>query len=366
MNAQYTTDNLSATRAYLAAPAHAKFVAATAQLRLAGSTPPWQATGLTVVRGQSYSLFARGQIFWSERYPGLFGGPRFHLWARITPGGRTMNMRSDTDTFIADTDGEIELCIYMGMWDDVYGNLRSEIGLYAPLTGHLDVVIAVYARDPAALFATLDASDIPAPLRHESNRHANPITVPPGWDYLLECGQAEIYRETRLDDIHRIDADASNDQGILRYPVDFPLSPDTTFSWQWRVDEHPSKFREDRAATHDYISVATEFDNGRDLTWIWSCCLDVGTHFACPVKAWAQRETHYVVRSATDTLGKWYTEHRNVYADVAATMGPPPARITAIWLITLTTFQHRRARASFSALQLADGQQRIRLLSGGD
>ena len=96
-------------------------------VNMPGNQPPWQATGLMLGRGQAYSLFAGGRIRWSDRYPHLYGEPSFHLWARINPGGRAVNLTSNSDTFFADCEGELELGIYMGMWADEYGNLKSPI-----------------------------------------------------------------------------------------------------------------------------------------------------------------------------------------------------------------------------------------------
>jgi len=132
--------------------------------------------------------------------------------------------------------------------------------------------------------------------------------------------------------------------------------------WRWQVNEHPSIGPEDQAISHDYISLATEFDNGRDLTWIWSSCLEPGTFFQCPVRVWQERETHYVIRSHNDNLGQWYAETRNIYDDVTEAMGQPPGRITAIWLIALSTFHHRIARASFAEITLANDELEISVI----
>ena len=39
------------------------------------------------------------------------------------------------------------------------------------------------------------------------------------------------------------------------------------FAWSWLVEKLPSELLEDLALTHDYISVAVEFDNGQDITY---------------------------------------------------------------------------------------------------
>jgi hypothetical protein len=332
------------------------------RLTLIGNQPPWQSTGLPAKEGQSYSLFADGLIHWSERYPELHGGPEFHLWARIN-GGRAVNLSAASGTFTADIDGDIEVCIYMGMWGDAFGNLVSGDRLYAPLRGTLDVIVVLYQTEPLqAINAGLARGDAPSIVLAECDRLENPYQPPAGWEYLHETGYSTMFTGQSNDNQPVIHVNARRDQGILRRHVNFELSESTTIEWTWRVDEHPSRAREDQAITHDYISVATEFDNGRDLTWIWSSCLDVGHHFKCPVRAWSARETHYVVRSQADELGRWYTERRNVFDDVSESMGTPPAEITGVWLIALSTFQRRTARASFADIKLVTDNGRLQVL----
>ena len=333
-----------------------------AHMTLSGNQPPWQSSGLVAKKDQSYSLFADGLICWSERYPELHGGPEFHLWARVD-GGRAVNLSAASGTFKADASGEIELGIYMGMWGDEYGNLATDESLYASLRGSIEAVIVLHGSDPAHEISGRRAqSDMPRLVATELRRLKNPYQTPTGWMYLHEAGYSTMFREGTAEANPEIHVSAESDQGILRRAVDFELSQSTHIEWTWRVDEHPSLAREDKAKTHDYISVAAEFDNGRDLTWIWSSCLDHGYHFECPVRAWSKRETHYVVRSQGDEIGKWYSERRNIFDDVKESMGPPPAKITAVWLIALSTFQHRTARARFTDIKLANNERLVQVL----
>ena len=55
----------------------------------------------------------------------LHGGAGFHLWARVSPGGRIVNMIRDSTSFTADVDGELQLGIYLGMWGDAFGRLDT-------------------------------------------------------------------------------------------------------------------------------------------------------------------------------------------------------------------------------------------------
>ena len=75
------------------------------------------------------------------------------------------------------------------------------------------------------------------------------------------------------------------------------------------------------AAKHDYFSIAVKFENGKDLTYMWSAAMPEGTHFVCPLPGWNEIEWHAVVRSGQTDLGKWLAEERNVLADYERVIG---------------------------------------------
>ncbi|MDC6711173.1 DUF3047 domain-containing protein, partial [Leclercia adecarboxylata] len=110
--------------------------------------------------------------------------------------------------------------------------------------------------------------------------------------------------------------------------------------------------------THDYLSIAVEFENGLDLTYLWSSSLPVGTHFRCPLPSWDQRETHWVVRSGAAELGRWLDEKRPILEDYRAAIGgPDPARVVAVWLIAVSLFQRDVGDCAYAGIALsnADG-----------
>lgn len=156
---------------------------------------------------------------------------------------------------------------------------------------------------------------------------------------------------------HGIRVHGEDDQGILCRECNVPLTPTVRLKWTWKLDSLPSACAEDSARCHDYVSIAAEFDDGRDLTWFWSSSLEPGHHFPCPVKAWRARETHFVVRTGSTGLGIWQHEERSVWDDVAAAIGQPPRRIVRVWLIGVASFQHGALRAAFRDIQLIDGTE---------
>lgn len=328
---------------------------------LDGNQRPWIGSGIHVTRGQAYSMVGSGQINWSKSNPQLHAGPGFHLWSRVFPGGRIVNVTRVSGSFIADCDGEIQLGIYLGMWRDEYGALDTPDSAFSRLSGALEVCLMSWRCAALEALDELAGQINSTLLETERERLQTTALAPAGWNYLFEIGTSDVFRDCGARP-PRICLDASNDQAIIRKAVDFPLSPTTRLNWRWRLLEHPSVAAEDTPRTHDYISLAAEFDNGRDLTWIWSTSLPTETWFACPIKAWQPRETHYVVRSGTQLGDKAIAEERHVYADVAKSMGPPPARIVAIWLIAVASFQHGTARAEFEEIRLSDNEQVLRVL----
>jgi hypothetical protein len=204
-------------------------------VRLPGNRPPWQCTGLRVAAGQAFSLFATGRIRWSARQPELYSGPRFHLWARVAPGGKIVNLSRDTGSFVADVSGELELGIYMGMWKNETGDLATGPELYDRPQGHLDALLIVWRGAPAAALASLvHKQPHPSFVASELARLAASIAPPEGWRYLIETGQAEIFTEAREADGERIiKLDARDDQGIICKSVDCALTPATRITWRW-------------------------------------------------------------------------------------------------------------------------------------
>jgi len=71
---------------------------------------------------------------------------------------------------------------------------------------------------------------------------------------------------------------------------------------------------EDTLPSHDYVSIAAEFDDGQDLTYYWSAALPEGHVLPMPDPHLASRETHVVVRSGRDGLAL-AREERDLHAD---------------------------------------------------
>lgn len=175
-------------------------------------------------------------------------------------------------------------------------------------------------------------------------------STPEGWEYPdTPYGIPEIYRLYRLPDSGQavMEIYSHKNAAILAKNISLPLGDDTRIAWSWRVDRLPSPVAEDSATTHDYISVAVLFDNGQDISYVWSRELSNDTGFRCPLPDWTARETHVVVRSGERDLYQWLREGRNLKADYEKYIGGDiPANIAQVWLITVSAFQDGTAKAT--------------------
>ncbi len=141
------------------------------------------------------------------------------------------------------------------------------------------------------------------------------------------------------------------------------LKPETKISWSWLMEQLPSQVAEDTFPTHDYLSVAVEFENGQDITYFWNCELPLETTFRCPIPTWADRETHVVARSGLEDFGKWLTEERDLYTDYADRIGGPmPEKIVRVWLIAVSIFQQTEGKFQFADISIKSENGTIQVL----
>lgn len=330
----------------------------TVRLTLPGDRMPWTPTGLRVTAGERVTLLGSGIIRWSA-HRDVGAGAKFHLWGRVR-GGEIFGCTQDTTTVEADRSGELELCVYKGAWADRSGNLATGPAPYARNRGALEVTAV---RWPAGVDPLDGLGDLDHPLAAvEAARLRSPVVRPPGWSHLLDFGETDVFRAATVGGRPAIEVVCDDDAGILQRPVDWPLDPTTAIEWSWKVDALPAVEAEDTTWTHDYVSIATEFDGGRDLTWFWSAALEPEAAFACPVRGWSERETHAPVRRGADGLGTWRRERRNVWEDHRRFVGDPPSRIVKVWLIAVSHFGRRVGRATFADVELTTSGRTLRVL----
>jgi hypothetical protein len=317
---------------------------------LPGNEPDWKPAGIIFSPGERVTVLAHGRVYVSRGLDVGFG-PQVGLWYRIG-NAPIAKMTGGGCTLDAGNGGALELtCKPSGEFADSRGAFDPAIAR-TPLAGEFVIAVIRWRDDVAAALesaAQLD-QELFGPVMQRARQ---PVKPPAGWDYLWRLGDGEIYQPDS--DGRALCCDTHADVGIIRFPLRRALTSASTLSWAWCVEQLPSQFAEHTQPTHDYLSIAVEFDNGLDLTWMWSAALPIDTIFQCPLPWWDQRETHWVVRSGTQQLGQWLNEKRDLVADYRRAIGGElPQEIVAVWLIANTAFQRGVGKCRYRSIVIAD------------
>jgi len=333
-------------------------------VNLAAERPPWTDTGIEVAQGDRLSVFCAGRA-WIKKHPQAWVEPYFALWLRIGEPAKMFRTPRGSFTFIAGHSGPLYLSnVFPGQWVDAYGRMANTAVVQESAAGEFAVLLIRWRADPAQGLSELAHRPGPAArlAEEELQRLRNPVVIPEGWTYLPSLGDAGIFSRADLPGAAVIRCQCDNDAMILQKSLEAPFAPDTRVRWSWKVESLPSMRAEDSLTTHDYLSLAVEFDNGQDLTYLWSAALEPERSFRCPIASWSKRETHIVIRSGSEGLGRWIKEERNLWRDYQNAIGSPPARIVGVWLIAASIFQHGRGRCEYREIELDTASEASRVL----
>lgn len=334
-------------------------------LSLPATEPPWRDTGIDLEPGTSTSYFAAGRVY-ASRPLDIWVTPKTQIWGRVGEKGTILSSARDSNTIECGSDTTpSDRRLFFGNyfpndWRDPHGARIQDDKVYGGVSGETRIVVVTWnvpVRE--GLAALLREADPLGLVSGELERLEQRRQPPNDWRYLWNIGDGEAFHGD-LDPSGRacIDCHVHGDVGILQKDVDVPLTADTELSWTWKVDRLPGVLREDSVPSHDYLSIAVEFDNGWDLTYYWSKALPVETGFICPLPNWQHREYHVVVRSGDAGLGETVAERRNVHRDYERYMrnlGAPPTRIVRVWLIANSVFMRQEGACRYSDIRLHDG-----------
>ncbi len=316
----------------------------------------WTDTGISVAAGEEITLLAQG-VFWMSRPLDIRLPPSAALWARIGDGN-VFKVPSNAASIVAEGSGHLSLIAAgPGVWESQQGEFLGGDVPDGP-QGELDVAVLKFEGNAAdALRDLAERAEKPlADLMEEGiNRLDHAATPPEGWHYLWRLGEGELYQAAEEQEDACIHCTTHEDVGILQIPAERPLTDTLTLNWDWIAHQLPSTLPEDIEPTHDYLSIAVEFDNGLDLTYMWSAALAEDTIFQCPLAWWDERETHWVIRTKKD-VGKWLSEERSIRKDYEQAIGGEvPARVVQVWLIANSLFQRGTGKCDYRAIRLIDG-----------
>jgi hypothetical protein len=311
----------------------------------------WVDTGIHLTHGESVTLIGSGALHLMRALK-VSLLPKAVIWWRVGDSD-VQAAPGESWTFTAERDGALQLAaLPPGSFADRRGQIERS-PMHALMSGALQIAVIRWTGDVSAglrAAAERDGALFGAALR----RHLNPIQPPQGWHYLWRLGDGELYT---AEDDGTLVSQTDCDVGILQFPVDCPLTADLRLQWSWNAAQLPSRRAEHIDLTHDYLSIAVEFDNGLDLTFMWSAALKPGTVFQCPLPWWSARETHWVLRALPDDpLGEWLDEDQPLLTCYQTAIGgPAPKRVVAVWLIANSIFQRQPGACRYRNLRLTAG-----------
>lgn len=339
------------------------FVAARTLVDVPADSEGWITTDISVSEGDELTFFAGGTV-WMSRPLDIRVNASMGLWFRIGDGP-ARKIPAAPVSFSASEEGALsfvakppgEFASPDGAFDPEYSRKGTE--------GGFAVCAAKWSGSAMAglmnLQGLVDGERGQAMVSEALVRRTAPKPAPEGWHYLWRLGDDEIYHKEETAQGGCIHCDTNEDVGILQIPAERPLTNNLTLDWEWIAHELPSRLPEHIEPTHDYLSIAVEFENGLDLTYMWSAALPEDTIFQCPLAYWDKRETHWVIRTAKD-VGKWLPESRSIKADYEKAIGGPvPEKVVQVWLIANSVFQRGRGRCDYRAIRLVDGDETLTL-----
>jgi hypothetical protein len=295
----------------------------------------------------------------------LWLGADFQVWYRIGQLKPVFRGSRYSHSFVAEPPGRFYLTSYFpGEWSSPAGELATPKEVYKQAAGSFTALLIGWRKEAIlGLRNLLECGDVAGLVAGETQRPAHPVSAPPGWQYLWFIGSDEVYGlEQGQEGEPVLCCHVHNDAVVLQKDLQARLTAGTRLQWSWKMDQLPSRVREDRLPTHDYLSIAVEFDNGQDITYYWSGELPEGTAYRCPIPTWTARETHVVVRSGDAGLGQWSREEREIFQDYQRfNGGAPPGGIVRIWLIGVSFFQHGLGHGSYREITLRSGREQIRI-----
>lgn len=328
--------------------------------KLRGADLPWQDLNMNVRAGDNVTFLLGGRL-WLSREADLWvePGTAFH----VRCGGRKpmYNPMVNHGTMVAPHAGGVQIARSLAEWENEDGVLWTPPAAYSQTDVEIYGVALKWKADASAgLRSLLEKGDVGGVVRRELDRVLTAAPLPAGWNNHFNTGGGDvIFREGAPG---QITCHAHKTGGLLQHPAPMPLAPDTKLSWRWMIEELPSMLPEDQLIGHDYLSIGVEFDDGQDLTYLWSRHLPAEKGFRCPIPRWTPIETHLVIRTGAHGLGSWVNEERDVFADYRTHVNGEARNITRVWLLAVTIFQRRTGICRYEDIRLEGPSRKLKIL----
>lgn len=154
----------------------------------------------------------------------------------------------------------------------------------------------------------------------------------------------------------RAESEASA-SGLVR-EIDIDLTATPVLRWSWRVGNLLEGVDETRKGGDDYPArVYVVFEDGRwwdprplSLTYVWSSSQSRGSTWP---NAFTERVIMVAVRDASDPVGAWVEEKRNVREDIRQLFGEEVDSVKAVAIMTDTDNSGQQATAWYGGIAFA-------------
>tara|TARA_R110002074_G_scaffold189899_3_gene355852 strand:- start:4806 stop:5906 length:1101 start_codon:yes stop_codon:yes gene_type:complete len=335
-----------------------KKVAQWTPFKITNKDLPWQTHLMDVKKGQEVTFLLAGRWYLS-READAWVEPGIVFFARINRG-EMFNPSHNTGTLKTSESGSLSVARSVAQWNSSDGTLGVSKEIYLASEGEVQGIAIVWNGDAhSGLKNLLAHGDVAGLLQQEFEKLQSPALTPSGWKNHFNFGEAGTFKQCSTNEMC---CQTHKNVAILQHDVDHKLAAGLKLNWNWMVSELPSKVAEDTALTHDYLSIAVEFDDGQDITYLWSSTLPEGKVFRCPLPVWDQIETHVVQRTGLTDLGKWLEEERDIASDYATIIGGNASRVVRVWLLGVSIFQRNTGVCRFAKISIS-GDKKTELLS---
>lgn len=319
-----------------------------------GADLPWIDLGLEAAEGQQITFLVTGRMWLARQYD-LWFRPGLVFHARMRGRRPIFSPGADTGTMTASHDGPVEVARLTPLLADEDGRLTIPDDVYRRGDVKISGVALLWRGAAADGLASLAAhGDVGGLLSAELARLKRNRKLPEGWSnlFLFGAGEESFVRAENGE----IVCESTGSASIIERSLPLPFASRPKLGWRWKIDQLPSAVAEDQAPFHDYLSIAVKFEDGQDLTYIWSAALPTGKVFRCPLAGWNAVETHLIVDSGATGLGSWREVERDIAADYAAHIGGPAKAVTHVWLLAITPFQRRRGACRYADIRVATAE----------
>ena len=332
---------------------------ANVNVQLKSSHEGWISTGLEAAKGDKILVSAEGSLDIGLKAP---MDSRHLIWVRFGDNGEVFQLTFNDEIINANDNGVLHVA-FLNPPNVVLGNRKGKLNSSYKMIPETDLDFKISAANLSG--SQLDQTAFAQSLA-KAERNAELLnSLPAGFDHLWYLGASNIFASKQTSRGPGVFIKTNDDGGIIKKKLDIPLTKTTEIDFSWLYRKLPAIAPETTLPTHDYMSIAIEFDNGQDITWYWSHSLAPETFYRCPLAGWDKVETHIVVQSGQDGLGEWHQHKRNIYTDYSTSVGGEmPKKIVGVWFIGNSIFGRRGADAEFANISVQDGNTQINIFQG--